>query len=163
MFKSTVSCIVMKVTHRATCYRCKAPLRISFFTNGMDTDWLYTWLEHEPLDLSMNIIMYKKVGNKMKHCCPMCYKMAYGPLMHMDRESGLSWTGPLRPYMREEIVDWLQRGREYCKSAPREIAPLTITSLYWLLVPGLYLWYRPLVFQTSLLQYANLDIQLILL
>jgi len=148
----------MYIFNRATCYRCKAPLKISIWTNGPETDALYTWLQHSPLDLSLNIVMYKKVGSKICRCCPVCYKFPIGPRQLMNRETGKGFQEPVMPYTKQEIHQWFRDGSEFVKHNPIERAPLALTAAYWLLVPGLYLWFRPIVIQMYLIDYGDLDI-----
>jgi hypothetical protein len=127
----------MYAFYRCSCYGCQAPLKISFYTNGTETDWLYTWLQESPLDLSLNTVLYKKVGSQIKRFC-------------LDCEKSLS---------KDELVDWFIKGRKYVQTAERITAPLALTAVYWLAVPGLYLWFRPFLFHMTLLQSEGLGIQ----
>jgi len=77
----------------------------------------------------------------------------------MNREIGYKWYPQERSLTRLEILEWLKEGREFVKKTPIIQAPLALTAAYWLVVPGLYLWYRPLVFRMYLLDYGDLGIQ----
>ena len=151
----------MKITYKGSCYNCDSPLKISFFTNGQDTDLLYTWALREPLDLSLNIQYYKRVGSKIKRSCASCYNIYYDPQTHLDREVGKKWRkNPQKSLSKADILYWIRRGMVFVRNSPPVIqAPLALTAAYWLIIPGLYLWYRPIVLPTFLTEYEDSDIQ----
>jgi hypothetical protein len=86
--------------------------------------------------------------------------MEYNPKHIERREIGHKHKRPQEPMTRLEIVDWLRAGMDYIKGGAQILrAPLGLTVAYWLLVPGLYLWYRPLVIPMHPLDYGDLGIQ----
>jgi hypothetical protein len=131
----------MEIMCRARCQTCKAPLKVFVVTHGATTEWFYTWIIKEGIDLRYNTPVFRKIGPaKVARLCFSCY--------FQTKSKSLS---------DKKIVDWIKRGREYVKTAAREKLPILAMWLYWLLVPGLYGWYHRDEFQENLTSYADLD------
>ena len=130
----------MYIRCASRCYCCKAPLRMTFITQGEEMDWLYTWILKENIDLGFNIIMYKKVDARLRRICYCCY-----------------YKTEQRSLTDKDIFDWIDKGKKYVRTVEKDMAPLLFILTYWLTVPGLYAWYHQSTPRRSLINYADLD------